>query len=117
MYGYLGFLLTLGILPVYALTNLAAARYFARQHRFSPIRHGVLPLAGATVMVAILVGQIVEQSSAPYTWLPWAVVGWLTVVGVGAIWLQRARPHRLQLAGAILVEDPRRAETNTVAAA
>ena len=30
VYGYLGFLLTLGILPVYVLTNLAAARYFAR---------------------------------------------------------------------------------------
>ena len=29
VYGYLGFLLTLGILPVYVLTNLAAARYFA----------------------------------------------------------------------------------------
>ena len=30
VYGYLGFLLTLGILPVYVLTNLAAARYFPR---------------------------------------------------------------------------------------
>ena len=27
VYGYLGFLLTLGILPVYVLTNLAAVRY------------------------------------------------------------------------------------------
>jgi amino acid transporter len=30
VYGYLGFLLTLGILPVYVLTNLAAVAYFRR---------------------------------------------------------------------------------------
>ena len=28
VYGYLGYILTLGILPVYVLTNLAAVRYF-----------------------------------------------------------------------------------------
>src|SRR3954469_3164087 len=34
VYGYLGFLLTLGILPVYVLVNLAAARYFLAAGRF-----------------------------------------------------------------------------------
>ena len=40
VYGYLGFLLTLGILPVYVLTNVAAARYFRRAGRFRLVRHG-----------------------------------------------------------------------------
>ena len=57
VYGYLGFLLTLGILPVYVLTNLAAARYFAASGRFKLIRHGVLPLGGAALMVALLSGR------------------------------------------------------------
>ena len=47
VYGYLGFLLTLGILPVYVLTNLAAARYFAGSGRFHVVRHGMLPIGGA----------------------------------------------------------------------
>jgi amino acid transporter len=102
VYGYLGFLLTLGVLPVYALTNLAAARYFARAGRFRVVRHGVLPLAGAALIVALLVGQIIEQTAAPYTWLPWAIVTWVVLVGLGAAWLAWARPHRLELAGAVL---------------
>ena len=104
VYGYLGFLLTLGVLPVYALTNLAAASYFARRGRFSPLRHGLLPLVGGSLMVALLIGQIVEQTSAPYTWLPWALVTWVAVVGLGAVWLGKAHPERLQRAGAILVD-------------
>jgi amino acid transporter len=110
VYGYLGFLLTLGILPVYVLTNLAAARYFARSGRFNVIRHGLLPLGGAALMVALLVGQIIEQTSAPYTWFPWVIVAWVALVGVGALWLAATRPRQLELAGAVLgtadVEDP-----------
>jgi amino acid transporter len=102
VYGYLGFLLTLGVLPVYALTNLAAARYFARAGRFHAVRHGLLPIAGAGLMVALLVGQIVEQTAAPYTWLPWAIVAWVAAVGVGALWLARNRPEHLRRAGAVL---------------
>jgi amino acid transporter len=110
VYGYLGFLLTLGILPVYVLTNLAAARYFAGSGRFNPIRHGLLPLGGAALMVALLVGQIIEQTSAPYTWFPWVIVVWVALVGAGALWLAATRPRQLELAGAVLgtadVEDP-----------
>jgi amino acid transporter len=114
VYGYLGFLLTLGVLPVYALTNLAAARYFSRAGRFRLVRHGVLPLGGAGLMVALLVGQIVEQTGAPYTWLPWAIVAWVAVVGMGAVWLGRRRPHQLRRAGALLALSEPEAEVTPV---
>jgi amino acid transporter len=104
VYGYLGFLLTLGILPVYVLTNLATARYFARTGRFRAIRHGLLPLGGAGLMVALLVGQIVEQTSAPYTWLPWAIAVWVALAAAGALWLARRRPQQLRRAGAVLAD-------------
>jgi amino acid transporter len=102
VYGYLGFLLTLGVLPVYALTNLAAARYFKRAGEFRRLRHGLLPLSGAALMVAVLVGQVVEQTGAPYTWLPWTIVVWVCVVAIGAMWLGWRRPHKLKRAGAVL---------------
>jgi amino acid transporter len=102
VYGYLGFLLTLGILPVYVLTNLAAARYFAGTGRFNVIRHGVLPLGGAALMVALLVGQIVEQTVKPYTWFPWVIVIWVVLMAIGALWLGRVRPAELQLAGSVM---------------
>lgn len=102
VYGYLGFLLTLGILPVYVLTNLAAIAYFRRARRLHWLRHAVLPLAGAALMVVLLVEQIVQQTDPPYTWFPWLIVGWVALVAAIAIWLGARRPDALGRAGAVL---------------
>jgi amino acid transporter len=102
VYGYLGFLLTLGILPVYVLTNLAAVAHFRRTGRLHLLRHAVLPLAGAVLMVVLLVEQILQQTGAPYTWFPWVIVGWIALLIVIAVWLGARRPDALQRAGAVL---------------
>jgi amino acid transporter len=102
VYGYLGFLLTLGILPVYVLTNLAAVAYFRRTGRFRPVRHAVLPLLGAGLMVVLLVEQILQQTDAPYTWFPWVIVGWVALLAVVALWLGARRPDALKRAGSVL---------------
>jgi hypothetical protein len=44
-------------------------------------------------MVALLFGQIVEQTASPYTWLPWLIVAWVAGVSLTALWLIRARPR------------------------
>jgi amino acid transporter len=102
VYGYLGFLLTLGILPVYVLTNLAAVAYFRRSGRFRVVRHAVLPLTGAILMVVLLVEQILQQTDPPYTWFPWLIVGWVGLLGAAALWLGARRPEALKRAGAVL---------------
>jgi amino acid transporter len=111
VYGYLGFLLTLGILLVYVLTNLAAIAYFRRTGRLHLLRHAVLPLGGATLMVVLLVEQILQQTDPPYTWFPWVIVGWVALLVVVAVWLGARRPEALKRAGAVLatgeVVDPK----------
>ncbi|HEY0482301.1 MAG TPA: APC family permease [Kofleriaceae bacterium] len=102
VYGYLGFLLTLGILPVYVLTNLAAIAYFRRTGRFRVMRHAVLPAAGAALMIVLLVEQILQQTDPPYTWFPWLIVGWIALLGGIAAWLGARRPEALGRAGAVL---------------
>lgn len=102
VYGYFGFALTLAILPVYALANLAVITYFRKRPDFSLIRHLFLPLLGSALMIALLVGQIIENQVAPYDWMPWAIVGWLAVVIIGAVWLGRTRPEVLVRAGSIM---------------
>ncbi len=102
VYGYLGFLLTLGILPVYVLTNLAAVAYFRRKGGLRVVRHVVLPLLGAVLMVVLLVEQILQQTDPPYTWFPWVIVGWVAVLVVVAAWLGARRPEALKRAGAVL---------------
>ena len=102
VYGYLGFALTVAILPVYALSNLAVIKYFYKRPDFNLVRHVVLPLAGAGLMIALLVGQIIENQVAPYSWVPWFIVGWLVVVIAVAIWLGSNRPEVLARAGSIM---------------
>jgi amino acid transporter len=102
VYGYLGFLLTLGILPVYVLTNLAAVAHFRRSGRFRVVRHAVLPLLGAALMVVLLVEQILQQTDPPYTWFPWLILGWVAVLAAIAFWLGARRPAALARAGAAL---------------
>ena len=103
MYGYLGFLLTLGVLPVYALTESGGGALLRRASDGSGrSATALLPLAGTGLMLALLVGQIVEQTAAPYTWLPWAIVGWVAAVAAVALWLARKRPDQLRRAGALL---------------
>jgi amino acid transporter len=115
VYGYLGFLLTLGILPVYVLTNLAAIRFFRRRSDFNLVRHGVLPALGAALMVALTVGQLLEQTTAPYTWLPWVIVGWVAVVFAVALWLAARRPQALRTAGAAMADESEVVVTTTAA--
>jgi len=102
VYGYLGFLLTLGILPVYVLTNLAAIAYFRRAGRLHWLRHAVLPLGGAALMVVLLVEQVLQQTDRPYTWFPWLIVGWIVLLAAVAVWLGARRPEALKRAGAVL---------------
>jgi amino acid transporter len=102
VYGYLGFLLTLGVLPVYMLTNVAAVRFFARSGELHWFRHVVLPVVGVLLIGGLLVGQIVEQTAAPYTWFPWVIVVWVALVAAVSIWLARRRPQLLAVAGAAM---------------
>ncbi|MFG2196877.1 APC family permease [Streptomyces sp. NPDC048639] len=102
VYGYLGFLLTLGILPVYVLTNIAAIRFFRKEGGFRVVRHAVLPGIAIALMAGLLVGQIQQQTTAPYTWLPWLIVAWAAFVAAAAIWVGRRRPEKLAVTGAVL---------------
>jgi amino acid transporter len=102
VYGYLGFLLTLGILPVYVLTNLAAINYFRRAGRLRLVRHVALPGIGAALMVVLLVEQILQQTDPPYTWFPWLIIGWVALLAIAALWLGARRPEALRRAGSVL---------------
>ena len=104
VYGYLGFLLTLGVLPVYVLCNVAAIRHLWGTADFRWLPHAVLPGLGALLMIGLLVGQIVEQTDAPYTWFPWVIIVWVALVAAGAFWLGRARPDALTAAGQVFAE-------------
>ena len=102
VYGYLGFALTLAILPVYILVNWATIVYFRKRPDFNWFRHIVLPVLGGLIMIGLLVGQIVENQTPPFNWMPWALLGWIVVVLVVSVVLGRTRPEALKRAGSIM---------------
>ncbi len=102
VYGYLGFALTVAILPVYVLANWAVIVYFRKRSDFNVFRHMILPVIGGLLMLALLVGQIIENQVAPFNWIPIAILVWLVIVIVAAVVLGRTRPQALAKAGAIM---------------
>jgi amino acid transporter len=102
VYGYLGFLLTLGILPVYILTNLAAIRFLRTQPDFRWVSHLLLPALGVLLMAGLLVGQIWQNTAQPLASFPWVILLWVVITAAVAVWLGRRRPEVLAVAGAVM---------------
>ncbi|WP_413990476.1 APC family permease [Labrys okinawensis] len=105
VYGYCGFVLTLAILLVYILANLAAIAFFRRRGDGLFLRQMLLPALGALLIAALFVAQIIEQTDPPYTWMPWMIVAWLVLCIAGAWWLRMNRPDVLAKAGAVLAAE------------
>ncbi len=102
VYGYLGFVLTLAILIVYVLANAAAIAFFRRRGNANPLLHVILPGLGILMIIGLFVGQIIENTDPPYTWMPWLILAWFAALCAAAAWLSFARPSVIGKAGAVL---------------
>jgi amino acid transporter len=103
-YVYLGSILTLAIIPVYMLTNVACMRYFANVGRAerSVLRHVVLPVAGILLLLVPVYGQVYPAPAAPLRYFPYVVLLYIAAAAVWATMLGRSRPEVLLRAGAVL---------------
>jgi amino acid transporter len=103
-YAYLGSLLTLAIIPVYILTNLACIRFFATvaRDRRNVVKHVVLPVLGMLVMLIPIYGLIWPVPAAPYNIFPYLVVLAIVASAVVAWVIGKRQPERLSRAGAVL---------------
>lgn len=53
-------------------------------------------------MIALLIGQIIENSTQPFKSFPWVVVAWVVVVAIAAFVIGNRRPQTLAVAGSVL---------------
>ena len=106
-YGYLGAILTLGIIPVYMLVNVAVIRYFRKYHpdEFNVLRHAILPIIGILLMGIPLYGSLWPVPAFPFNVFPYLVVIYVVISLIAAVWLERNRPHALKEAGKILASE------------
>jgi amino acid transporter len=108
-FAYIGALSGLSLILLFISVSVGVIVAFRRQYKadFNPFLHLVLPILGIITFGIPLVGTFYPVPSAPYSWLPYIVLGWLVIGIIVAIWLGRHRAEALNKIGRIfLVEGP-----------
>jgi amino acid transporter len=106
-YAFLGGVLGLGIIVICIVMNIGLIIYYRKHHRaeWSPLRHGVLPVAGSLLMLLPIYGQVWPIPAWPYRLIPYLLIAWIAI-GVGYfLVLRRRRPHLVRAMGNVWEPD------------
>lgn len=100
VYGFAGTVLGLGMVLIYIVISIGVIGFYRREHRseFSILRHAVLPVLTALIMILPIYGQLRPTPPYPNNLAIWLVLTWM-IVGVG--YLAYLRIRRPQLIGAM----------------
>jgi amino acid transporter len=119
-FGDVGYFSSLGILPIYLLTNIALIAFMWRKRRdeFSWLFHGLFPVIAMVIIGFGIYTSLHPLPPYPENFMPFFVLGWI-LVGVGwMIYLRRRDPRKLKLIGQIVfldIEPPAGAHAAAVA--
>jgi amino acid transporter len=103
-FGNLGYLSSLGVLPVFIVTNIALPVFMHKRHpaEFSVWLHAIFPALSSVTFLAAIWLNIHPWPAAPLSVFPWLVVA---VVVVAAVWgtiLKRRGSAALERIGEVL---------------
>lgn len=109
-FGNVGYFSSLGMLPIYIITNVALTVYMWRQRRseFSWLLHGVLPALSIAVFIAAFIASVYPLPAAPLNVFPAIVAAWILIGVVWMLYLRRRNPAKLNLIGQVLFAEPER---------
>jgi amino acid transporter len=104
-FAYIGALSGLSLILLFISVSVGVIVAFRRQYKadFNPFLHLVLPVLGIITFGIPLVGTFYPVPSAPYSWLPYIVLGWLVIGIIVALWLGRYRAEALNKIGRIFL--------------
>ncbi|MFC5182327.1 APC family permease [Actinomadura harenae] len=112
MYGFAGQIVGVAMVLVYISISVALVRYYLREHRaeFSALRHGVVPVVAALLLLLPVYGQLVPLPTGANRVALALVVVWMAA-GLGYLgWIVRNRPVLLDAMGRVWAEDDTAAE-------
>jgi amino acid transporter len=104
-FSLLSLVVTLCALGVYALAQVALARYFWRLGAFNPLWHGLLPTAAVAAIVYLFIKNISPKPPYPSDLAIWVSIGWAAAGILGMIGLMIFKPGQLAQAAAIIGEE------------
>lgn len=103
-FGNLGYLSSLGILPIFILTNIALPVFIWRRHRneFSVLLHVVFPTLSSLTFVAAIWLNVQPWPPAPLAYFPWIILVVVALAAIGAVILKRRNSAVLDRLGSVL---------------
>jgi amino acid transporter len=117
-FGDVGYFSSLGILPIYLLTNIALMVFMWRKHRseFSWVWHGLFPGIAVVIMGYGIYASVHPLPAYPQNFMPFFVLGWIAVGVIWMLYLRARDPAKLRLIGRIIFLDTDRPGAVSVAA-
>jgi amino acid transporter len=103
-FGYLAFLATLALIPLYMLVNLSVPIVYSRYFRteFGIFRHLVVPVVGILGLIWVLKGNVYPVPDVPFNIFIYLIVAYIIAGLVVVQWLGRTRADLMAQAGMIL---------------
>jgi amino acid transporter len=87
IYGFLGDIITVAIVIMYGLANIALYFYMRREQteHFRWWRHALIPLVGTLLLLPVIWVTFVPLPAYPFDLVPYIVVAWM-IIGAGVMW-------------------------------
>jgi amino acid transporter len=103
----LGIIITVLILLVYMVTCIAVPFFYLREHReeFSILRHVVLPLVPAIILLFPIGAQFYPAPQFPYNLAAPICIGWLVLGVIIVVFLRLRAPQALAQGDKIFVDE------------
>ncbi|MCP2338325.1 APC family permease [Actinomadura rupiterrae] len=107
MYGFAGQIVGVAMVLVYISISIALVRYYRREHRaeFSALRHGVIPVLAALLLLLPMYGQLVPLPTGPNRVALVLIVVWMAAGLAYLAWIVRNRPTLLDAMGRVWTDD------------
>jgi amino acid transporter len=103
-FGNLGYLSSLGILPIYILTNIALTVFIKRKYasEFNVLLHLIFPILSSVTFVVGIWLNIHPWPGSPLNVMPWFIIAWVIGSIVWVAILRRRGQSSLNRLGSVL---------------
>ncbi|HEX3921494.1 MAG TPA: APC family permease [Streptosporangiaceae bacterium] len=93
IYGFLGDIITVAIVIMYGLANVALFFYMRREQaeHFRWWRHAIVPLIGTLLLLPVIYVTFVPLPPYPFDLVPYLVVAWMIIGALVMWWLERRK--------------------------
>lgn len=117
-FGNLGYLSSLGILPIFIITNVSLTVFMRRRYpsEFSVLKHAIFPALSSITFVAAIWLNIHPWPQSPLNAMPWIIIAVVIIAAVwGSVLKQRNSPTLDRLGRVLFMETEALPELKDVA--